>query len=79
MKRRLRTGPGNRPVLDEERPVTGHPGQDPLLGMDDVHVVEAGDEQAALDAVEERASRLAAGGHEQVPAQWPERVGAGSP
>ena len=45
--------PDDPAVLDEERPVAGHPGDDGELGMDRVRVVEAGDEQAAVEARDE--------------------------
>ena len=50
--------PDDPAVLDEERPVAGHPGHDRELRVDRVRVVEAGHEQAALQAAR-RARRAA--------------------
>ena len=47
--------PDDPAVLDEERPVAGHAGDDRELRVDRVRVVEAGDEQAALEAADQLA------------------------
>ena len=45
--------PDDLAALDEERPVAGHAGHDRELGVDRVRVVEAGDEQAAIEAADQ--------------------------
>src|SRR5690349_17776651 len=46
-------GPGDLAVLDQEGAVAGHAGEDGEQGVDHAQVVEAGDPDAALDALGE--------------------------
>ena len=66
-------------VLDQEGAVLGHAGQDRLLGVDDVDVVETSHPHAALDADSITSLALDPGDMNRFQAIGPNGFGAGSP
>ena len=66
--------PDDPPALHEERPVAGHAGDDRQLRVDRVRVVEARDEEAAVQPADQLVPRRVAGLHDHVERERAVRV-----
>src|SRR3954451_25289423 len=64
-------------VLDVERPVAGHPGDDRELWMDGVRVMERRHEKAAIETLDQLVTRRLTGRRRHVERERPVRVRSG--